>query len=85
MDESASPNGRWTLRAYDSGGLATTPESVSAELVDNTGRRAKREIFSLSDFNKALWTKDGNHLLIRWKSNAIVAIGGHDVSVVNGY
>ena len=86
MNQSTSPNGRWTVRVYDHNPGAMAPESISADLVDKAGQHKTREVFNSFDFSdNVLWTKDGNHVLIRWKSNSSVTIGGHEVNVVNGY
>ncbi len=86
MQQSASPNGRWTLRVYDINPGAMAPEWYRADLVDHTGEYATRDVFHVYDpGDSALWTKDGNHFLIRWKSNSVVSLGGHAVNVLHGH
>jgi hypothetical protein len=85
FQRSTSPNGRWTVRAYDHNPGAAGHESYSADLVDKSRQGQARVIFSLENSSDAVWTKDGNHIRIRWLSNSVVWIGGHHIKIPNGY
>jgi Family of unknown function (DUF5412) len=81
---STSPDGAWTVRIYYHNPGAMASSWYTADVVDNSGARPTRQIFTMRDAENALWTRDGNHLLVRWPSPDTVQIGGHAVNVVSG-
>jgi hypothetical protein len=85
MNQSTSPDGSWTARAYDHNPGAGGSEWVTVEVVDNSGRHRPRQVAELFNLASARWTSDGQGLLMSWKSNSLLTISGHDVSVPDGY
>ncbi len=82
LARSTSPDGRWTVRAYDHDPGAMASDWVTIEVVDNTGKQptwqvAEPDGAALAEPNA--WS--GNRLRVTWKT-ATTAIGSHDYSVV---
>ncbi|WP_019413977.1 DUF5412 domain-containing protein [Paenisporosarcina sp. TG20] len=74
LTEETSPDGTYTLKAYDTNGGATTAYAVRGELVFNEKSNKRKNIY----WNYRQETAD-----ISWTDNDTVIINGHTLDVPN--
>lgn len=72
LTEKASPDGRYTLKAYRTNGGATTSYSVRGELIFNESNEETKNIY---------WNEREDTANITWTDNETVEINGHSLDV----
>lgn len=74
LTEEASPDGKYTLKAYVTNGGATTSFSIRGELVFNQKNNKTKTIY---------WNNRVDTANITWTDNDTVVINGHSLDVPN--